>query len=106
MGIILDLIRAGFGWVDIWRSDRQIIRQVTHEQRMNDIVEHSVTNPLQFHKLLEGLGREDLSDLHRRLDRRVQSWGACFSDKHHRSLNTLILLRNETGDLLTTAQRW
>ena len=73
---------------------------------MNDIVEHSVTNPLQFHELLEGFDREDLSDLHRRLYRRVQSWGTCFNAGHQQSLNTLILLRNETGNRLTTAQRW
>jgi hypothetical protein len=81
------------------------MRKVRHEQRMNDLVEHSMTEPSRFHELLEGLNREDLSDLYQRLDRRVQSWGTNLTLDHQKSLAILILLRKETSNRLITAHR-
>ncbi len=70
---------------------------------MNSLIERCLADPADFLRLLDGMGREELADLYRRLDGRVQSWGSCLSQEDSAALNTLIRSRDETGLRLIAA---
>lgn len=97
--LMTDFIRAGVGWYEMSRRDRQISREQAHEDRMAPLFAAAAANPLMFIDLLGSIRREDVGELHRRLDARVRYFGTCFSRDDVEILDTMRWARDEVSRL-------
>jgi hypothetical protein len=98
--LITDIIRAGVGWREVSKRDREIASEVqAHEDRLAPLFAAAAGDPLRFRRLLEQLTPPEAKDLHRRLCLRVIHFGTCFSRRDIEAKDTIRWARDEVGRL-------
>lgn len=92
--LIADLIRAGMGWHDLYRRDRNS-RQRDLEDRLAPHLAAAATDPVVFSQLLDNLPDTEIEELHRRLMGRVTYFGTILNRRDREAFDTIVWSTHE-----------
>lgn len=101
---IADLIGAGIAWHDLYLRNRKLSKEEATENRMAAYLSASASDPLMFGHLMSSIKQEDVPELYRRLNSRVNCFGTVLNRRDQEVYDTLVWSRNEVRRLLPETQ--